>query len=81
MNNTVDIEIYEILKSKFNDKEATVLLNYFNHLSTSKMEHSKDLFATKQDVSEAKSEIIKWMFVFWIGNITGSALIVKLLFL
>ena len=34
---------------------------------------------TKQDGSELKSEIIKWMFLFWIGQTATTAAIFKLL--
>ena len=42
------------------------------------MDHSKDLFATKGDVANAKSDLIKWMFVFWIGQMAGSVALFKL---
>lgn len=29
----------------------------------------KDVLATKEDLANAKSDIIKWMFIFWIGQI------------
>ena len=32
-------------------------------------EKEKDILATKIDLAETKSEIIKWMFIFWIGQI------------
>ena len=34
---------------------------------------------TKQDGSELKAEIIKWMFLFWIGQIAVTTAIFKLL--
>jgi len=47
------------------------------------LSESKELFATKEDLSrieghlrkeiaESKSDIIKWMFLFWIGQITAT---------
>jgi hypothetical protein len=77
MNNSIDIEIYEILKNRFTDREASVLIQYFNQLNAQKMDHSKDLFATKGDVANAKSDLIKWMFVFWIGQMAGSVALFK----
>lgn len=29
----------------------------------------KDVLATKEDLANVKSDIIKWMFIFWIGQI------------
>lgn len=28
-----------------------------------------DVLATKEDLANVKSDIIKWMFIFWIGQI------------
>jgi len=34
---------------------------------------------TKQDGSEIKAEIIKWMFLFWIGQMAATFAVVKIL--
>ena len=34
---------------------------------------------TKQDGAEIKAEIIRWMFLFWIGQIAALVAIVKLI--
>jgi hypothetical protein len=34
---------------------------------------------TKQDGAELKAEMIKWMFLFWIGQMAATAAIVKFL--
>ena len=34
---------------------------------------------TKQDGAEIKAEIIRWMFLFWIGQIASLVAIVKLI--
>lgn len=34
---------------------------------------------TKQDGAELKAEIIKWMFLFWIGQMATTAALLKLL--
>jgi hypothetical protein len=35
---------------------------------------------TKQDGANIKAEIIKWMFLFWIGQIAALVALAKLLF-
>jgi hypothetical protein len=35
-----------------------------------KFEDAKQLLATKEDLANNKAELIKWMFIFWIGQIT-----------
>lgn len=34
-----------------------------------KRDKEKDVLATKEDLANVKSDIIKWMFIFWIGQI------------
>ena len=36
----------------------------------------KDLFKLEVKLSETKSEIIKWMFIFWVGQIAVTLAIV-----
>jgi hypothetical protein len=46
-------------------------------------EHEEDLgkrLMTKQDGADIKAEIIKWMFLFWIGQIAALVAIAKLIF-
>ncbi|HEX8461831.1 MAG TPA: hypothetical protein VF623_10390 [Segetibacter sp.] len=45
-----------------------------------KYAQKKDILATKDDIaivrkeiSESKSDTIKWMFIFWIGQLTATA--------
>jgi hypothetical protein len=34
---------------------------------------------TKQDGAKIKAEVIKWMFLFWIGQLAATAAIIKFL--
>lgn len=50
-------------------------------------EVKKDVLATKVDIgrldikiAETKAEIIKWMFIFWIGQLASFIAIAKFLF-
>lgn len=76
MSNITSIEMYNILKIKLGDKEAKALTEYVeNHVEKS-LEKEIDRLATKEDllkldvkISDTKAEIIKWMFIFWIGQV------------
>ena len=70
------IEMYNILKVKIGESEAKALTEYVENKIENSFEKQKDVLATKEDlyklevkISESKSEIIKWMFIFWIGQI------------
>ena len=70
------IEMYNILKGKLGESEAKALTEYVENKVEKSIEKEKDVLATKEDlyklevkISASKSEIIKWMFIFWIGQI------------
>ena len=85
------IELYEILKAKVGEKEAKTLVEYIEAKVEKKFEEKKDLFVTKEDLANAKAEleikmekirsdIIKWMFIFWAGQIGALIAILQIFF-
>ena len=82
-----EIELYEILKSKLGDKEAKTLVEYIEAKVSKELEEKKDLLATKQDIAnleikleKAKADIIKWMFLFWVGQLASLIAILQIFF-
>jgi hypothetical protein len=63
------IEMYTILKGKLGENEAKALTEYIESKVDKTFDKEKSILATKVDLAETKSEIIKWMFIFWIGQI------------
>lgn len=68
--------MFNILKVKLGEKEAKALTKYAESQVVKSIEKEKSILATKEDIyelevkmSEMKSDIIKWMFIFWIGQI------------
>ena len=51
-------------------------LNNYQSLQTKDLENLRKemhlVFATKEDLGNTKAEMIKWMFIFWIGNIAAT---------
>lgn len=39
----------------------------------------EDILATKEDVANSKAEVIKWMFIFWVGQLAAFIAIAKFL--
>lgn len=79
----MELEVYEILKNKFSDKEAAKVIEYFEMKAEQKITEKKDIFMAKDDkvelvtrIETAKSDTIKWMFIFWIGQLAATAGIV-----
>lgn len=82
-----EIELYEILKGKLGEKEAKTLVEYIEAKVEKKFEEKKDILATKQDISnlevkieKTRSDIIKWMFIFWAGQIGALIAILQIFF-
>jgi len=67
------LELYEKLKPKLGDEEARSLLEFIETTVTQKAATKEDLALLEQrlklEIAELKSDLIKWMFGFWIGNI------------
>jgi hypothetical protein len=61
--------MYNILNVKLGESEAKALTVYVENKVEHSFEKQKDVLATKVDLAESKSDIIKWMFIFWIGQI------------
>lgn len=69
MNAISTIEMYNILKGKLGENEAKALTEYVESKVEKTFDKEKDVLATKEDLAYAKSDIIKSMFIFWIGQI------------
>lgn len=73
-----EIQLFQILKEKIGEQEAKTLTEYVETKIEKQFDLKKDVLATKQDIGELKlqmanhkSEIIKWMFIFWIGQLAA----------
>jgi hypothetical protein len=75
-----EIELYEILKGKLGEKEAKTLVEYIEAKVEKKLQEKKDILATKEDLANLKAEIIKWMFIFWVGQIGALIAILQIFF-
>jgi hypothetical protein len=72
----LELKVYEIFKSKFSEEEAATVIEYFEAKAEQKYEQKKDTLLTKEDkidliekIESTKTDIIKWMFIFWTGTI------------
>ncbi len=63
---SLDLKVYEIFKSKLGEKEAEIVIEYFEAKAEAKYQKKKETLSTKEDLSQAKVDLIKWMVGFWI---------------
>jgi len=75
-----EIKLYELLKAKLGNNEAEAFLDIPEKKVDQKFETSKELLATKTDLAETKADLIKWMFIFWIGQLASFIAIAKFFF-
>ena len=64
------IDLYNILRSKIGEMEAKSLVEFVESNIDQKFEDRMDNIANKIDLQAIKAEMIKWMFIFWVGQIS-----------
>jgi len=88
---TSEIQLFQILREKLGDKEAEALAGFVDTRLKENNETNLKILATKEDIvavgkevarvenkiSETKAELIKWMFIFWIGQLASFIAIAK----
>lgn len=57
------------MKTKLGEKEAEQLVSFIETRIVDKFDAKRDSLSTKEDLANTKAEIIKWMFLFWVGQI------------
>jgi hypothetical protein len=76
---TLEIQVYEILKTKLGEEEAAKVIEYFDSKAEEKINQKKDIFLTKDD----KVDLIKWMVSLIVGLfialVTSMAALLKLM--
>ena len=80
-----EIQLYSILREKIGDQQAQTLTDYVESRIDRKFEKNKSILSTKSDIlelknqiSENKAETIKWMFVFWAGQLLAMFAFLKI---
>lgn len=71
-----EITLYNVLKTKLGEADAQTVVEGIKQEVKNEFENKKEILATKQDVSElriaiekTRSDLIKWMFIFWAGSV------------
>ena len=75
-----ELKAYDVFRTKFGEKEAEVVFEYFEDKVNEKqvddrLRDFKEVFATKEDLARelgnAKADVIKWMFIFWVSQLAA----------
>ena len=70
-----EITLYQIAKEKFGEKTASEFVAAVKDTVDSKFKEKESIYLTKED----KTDMIKWMFLFWIGQLAAMVAIAKLI--
>lgn len=72
-------KLYELLSSKPGEESAENLITFIERKISADLDSKTQILATKEDlakldakISESKSETIKWMFIFWVGQVIAT---------
>ena len=64
---TTDIQLFQILKEKLGEKEAEALVTFVDSKIKDASDQNIKILATKEDVANAKTDMIKWFFAFFMA--------------
>jgi hypothetical protein len=92
MNTVTIIKLYDLLIPKLGKEAAENLTTFIENKISNELENSTKILATKEDLAivkkdlalvredlaNVKSEVIRWMFLFWIGQLAGTIGIILL---
>ena len=79
--------LYKLLSDKLGSETTEAMFKYIDNKTERSVEATIKSLATKDDlalvrkeIGESKADMIKWMFIFWIGQV-GATLAIVFLFL
>jgi hypothetical protein len=62
-------KLYDLLTIKVGKEIAENLTSFIEEKIKNEMMDKTNILATKESLAENKAEIIKWMFIFWVGQV------------
>lgn len=63
------INLIDILENKFEKDQAKIIAKAIDEAIVESVQQQATVLATKEDIASLKAELIKWMFIFWVGQI------------
>jgi uncharacterized protein YicC (UPF0701 family) len=76
-------KLYDLLTAKVGKETAENLTSYIEEKIKDEVQNNLNVLATRENlqqeigrldtkISETKAELIKWMFIFWIGQVVAT---------
>ena len=67
-----NIQLFQILKARLVEKETKGLVAFVKSRVKTELIGKVDILTIKEDLANSKADLIKWMFVFWFGQIAAT---------
>jgi hypothetical protein len=78
--------LYQLLSEKLGNDTTEAMFKYIDNKTERSVENTIQTLATKDDlaivrkeIGESKVDVIKWMFIFWVGQFGGTVAVIMLL--
>ena len=65
-------KLYDLLSVKVGKETAENLTTYIEEKIKDELASKTEVLATKEALANTKAELIKWMFIFWIGQVAAT---------
>ena len=63
--------LYDLISIKLGKETAENLTTFIEEKISSEVETKATILATKEDVANCRADVIKWMFIFWVGQLVA----------
>ena len=76
------LELYNALKDKLGEDGTRVIIEAFDEVAEkghSGLATKEDILSLKVEIEKSKSELLRWMFIFWASQIGIIIALIKLL--
>ncbi len=65
-------KLYDLISIKLGKETAENLTIFIEEKIKSEVDTKASILATKENLANTKAEIIKWMFIFWVGQVIAT---------
>jgi hypothetical protein len=65
-------KLYDLISIKLGKETAENLTIFIEEKIRSEVDTKASILATKEDVANSRADVIKWMFIFWIGQVIAT---------
>jgi hypothetical protein len=66
-----EIKLYNLLRAKVGEEQAQTLVEFIQTSVKDEFDNRKEIFATKQDISDLRAELLKTIYLVGIVQLMG----------